>query len=41
MSKTKPRLGMPRRPHERARWSGESGAEMASKPAMRVQEAGR
>ncbi len=41
MVKTKPRLGMPHQPHERARWAGGPGAEIASKPAMRPQEGRR
>ena len=41
MSKTKPRRGMPRRPHERARLSGGGGAEVASKTTTQAQEVGR
>ena len=41
MFRTKPRLDVPRRLHERVHRVGGPGAEIASKPAMRAQEVGR
>ena len=41
MSKTKPRLGMPRRMHERARWAGGPSTEIALEAIRRAQEVGR
>jgi len=41
MVKTKPRLGMPRQPHERARWAGGPSTEPASEAVRRAQEVGR
>ena len=41
MSRTKPRLGMPRRLHGRARQTGGPGAEIAFKAATRTREVDR
>ncbi len=41
MSKTKPRLGMPSRLHECARWAGGPSTEIASEAVGRAQEVGR
>jgi hypothetical protein len=41
MLKIKPRLGMPRRLHERARWAGAPRTELASKAVRRAQGVGR